>query len=89
MPKRTNEFQQLVVLIQTQLSERATVTESRLMRDKLTGADVEVDVTVETSVNGVDICLGIECTAKKRKATVEWVREMHAKHSMLPSTRPC
>lgn len=84
MPKRTNEFQQLVLLLQSQLSDSGRVTESAFLVDRLTGGKVEVDVLVTSSTaQGIDLVLGFECTAGKRAATVEWVREMIAKHSTL------
>ena len=46
MPKRTNEFQSLIYLIQSQLTKDATVTESGMLVDKDTGDLAEVDVVV-------------------------------------------
>lgn len=84
MPRRSNEFQQLVLLIQRQLAgDAASVTESKMLKDKGTGSDVEVDIVVELEVNAVRLSLGFECTAETRRATVEWVREMWGKHSSL------
>lgn len=84
MPRRTNPFQQLVLLLHRQLGDDAIVKESDLLTDIATGAEVEVDITVATEVSSVPITIGVECTAEKRKATVEWVREMFGKHSTLP-----
>jgi hypothetical protein len=83
MPRRTNEFQQLVLLIQTQLaSEETIVKESELLPDRR-GDEVEVDVVVETHVHGMPVRFGFECNGERRPATVEWVREMFGKHSEL------
>lgn len=86
MPKRTNEFQQLVYLIQRQLEGTGKVTESKLLTDSVTQKPVEVDIVVETTVNGVPLTVGLECNAEKRKASIEWVREMLGKHNTLPIT---
>jgi hypothetical protein len=80
VPARTNPFQQLVRLIQSQIaSAQTTVTESRFLADKETRKPVEVDIVVETVVQGVPIRLGFECKNSKRRMSVEWVRSMFAK----------
>jgi len=84
MPRRSNKFQQLVYLIENQLADTATVEESVLFTDILTKKDVEVDIVIRQTVNGIPICIGIECTAVSRRATVEWVREMVGKHQTIP-----
>lgn len=83
MPRRTNRFQQLVFLLQTQLAERALVTESDMLRDQRTGSLSEVDVTLKTEVNGIPITVGIECTAEGRRADINWVRRMVTKRDDL------
>ncbi len=87
MPRRTNKFQRLIYLIQHQLADGATVTESKLLPDLQTGAPVEVDIVIEGSIGDVDLAIGIECTSEDRRATVEWVNEMDGKHSSLPLDR--
>jgi hypothetical protein len=84
MPQRSNPFQRLIYLIQHQLASDAAVTESRLLIDKVSGRNVEVDVVIEGKLGGVPLLIGIECTATKRPATVEWVDQMLGKHSSLP-----
>jgi hypothetical protein len=84
MPKRTNEFQKIIFLIQKQLEGKALVTESKLLTDFRTGAEVEVDVVIEGSVSGIDIKIGIECIDRSRPATIEWVNQMIQKHNDLP-----
>jgi hypothetical protein len=83
VPRRTNKFQRLVYLIQHQLAEGATVTESKLLPDIHSGRPVEVDIVVEGSIADVHVVVGIECTSGKRPATVEWVNEMAGKHADL------
>jgi hypothetical protein len=83
MPKRTNEFQQLIYSIQHQLASGAAVTESKFLDDVRTKAPTEVDIVVEITLGEIPVVIGVECTAESRPATVEWVREMIGKHSGL------
>jgi hypothetical protein len=83
MPKRTNEFQQLIYSIQHQLASGAVVTESKILIDVKTNEPTEVDIVVESTIGEIPLVIGIECTAERRPATVEWVREMIGKHANL------
>jgi hypothetical protein len=84
MPQRSNPFQRLIYLIQHQLAIGATVSESKFLPDTLSGRQVEVDVVIEGKLGAVPLVIGIECTAGKRPATVEWVDQMLGKHGTLP-----
>lgn len=55
-----------------------------MLADRTTGSRVEVDIVIEQNVGGHILLIGIECTAKNRKATIEWYREMRSKHADLP-----
>jgi hypothetical protein len=85
MPKRTNEFQKLVFLVKKHAANGATVTESKLLRDGITGAEREVDVCIESVVAGHQVTVSLECRDRGRKADVQWVEEMKAKHERLPT----
>lgn len=87
MPARSNSFQRLVRAIQGHLSKAGTVTESRFLADRDTGSPVEVDIVIEDAVGGHHVLIGIECTARRRPATIEWYREMLGKHKDLPVSR--
>ncbi len=50
MPKRTNDFQRLVYLVQVNLADGATVTESKMLTDRVTKRTLEVDVCIEGHV---------------------------------------
>ena len=76
MPKRSNEFQKLVYLVRVNLSAGATVTESKLLRDRITGQEREVDVCVEGIVGGTPVNVCLECRDTARKADVGWVEQM-------------
>lgn len=83
MPKRTNNFQKIVFLVKKHAAEGATVTESKLLQDNITGADREVDICIESSVAGHCVTVSIECRDHSRKASVQWVEEMKSKHERL------
>jgi hypothetical protein len=88
MPKRTNTFQQVIYMIQRQLAgTNAVVTESKFLEHRHTGNAAEVDVVIEGKLAGQDVTLGIECTAGKRPATIEWVQQMIGKHQGMPISR--
>ena len=43
-----------------------------------------MDIVIRQTVNGIPICIGIECTSGGRHATVEWVRGILGKHQTIP-----
>src|SRR6185503_6978270 len=83
MPQRSNAFQQLITLLHQQLDDRAVVTESKMLRDQRTGDNREVDIVIDARSGGYPITIGVECIDHKRKASVEWVERMWAKHQDL------
>ena len=85
MPKRTNEFQRVILLARTHLAAGATVTESRMLRDNITGTEREVDICVEGELAGDLVTISIECRDQGRKCDVKWIEEMKAKHERLPT----
>ena len=85
MPRRTNEFQRLVYLVKQQAAAGAAVTESKMLIDRLTGSEREVDVSVETSVAGHPLLIAIECCDHRRDVDVTWVEQMKCKHERLPT----
>ena len=85
MPPRTNEFQQLIVAIQSHLDPNSSVIESAMLADGLTGTKREVDIVVSGRVGAQVVTVSIECRDRARPADVTWVDEMQAKHSRLPT----
>lgn len=83
MPKRTNDFQRLIYLVRVNLADGASVTESKMMRDRLTKRFREVDVVVEGKVGGQTVLVSIECRDHKRVADVTWIDLMKSKHGRL------
>jgi hypothetical protein len=80
MPRRSNEFQRLIYLVHRHLHDRATVTESALLPDRVGGEAREVDVLIEEPVGQVHMLIGVECRNHGRPATIEWVQQMRGKH---------
>lgn len=85
MPKRSNVFQNLILVLTQMFGDNAKVTESKELIDLVSGEKREVDVVVETSVAGHDTIISIECRDHQRKQTVEWVEQAQAKHERLPT----
>lgn len=85
MPKRSNEFQKLVFLLKKHLVDDAIVSESKMLKDLITGAEREVDIHIETVISSHPVNVSIECRDHKRAADVKWVEEMKAKHERLPT----
>lgn len=83
MPRRTNEFQRLIAVIQSHLDSGSTVTESAMLEDLSTGTNREVDVVVSGEVGGHAVTVSIECRDRNRGPDVTWVDEMQTKHSRL------
>ncbi len=85
MPKRTNDFQRLVYLVRVNLSAGAKVTESKMLRDRITKRTREVDVCIEGQVGGQPVMICVECRDHKHPADVTWVEAIKGKHERLPT----
>lgn len=84
MPKRTNDFQNLIAHIYEQLRPTdAQVTESAMVRDQDTGELREVDILIEHMVAGHSMKIGIECRDRSRKESVSWIEELIGKKNAL------
>lgn len=85
MPKRSNDFQKLVFLVKQHATDTTQVTESKMLKDLITGTEREVDVCIESSVGGHDVVVSVECVDRTRRADVTWVEMMKSKHERLPT----
>jgi hypothetical protein len=85
MPPRTNDFQKLVYLVQRNLAAGATVTESKMLTDRITRRKREVDICIEGHVGGAPVMVCVECRDHQRIADVGWVDQMKTKHDRLPT----
>lgn len=84
MPRRSNPFQRLVLLISRSLAGDARVVQSAMLADKDTGEQREVDVLISTAASGYEFNIAIEVVARGRRADVPWVEYIHSKSSSLP-----
>ena len=87
MPKRSNAFQQVVMLLHKQFQENGIITESKNLADSLTGESREVDIVIEVKISNYPVTISIECINYGRPATVEWVERMFGKHRNLPTDK--
>ena len=85
MPKRTNDFQQLIAMVVELLEDGAVAEESREFPDPDTGVMREVDVyaLVRGKANGQQIAIAVECVDRSRQMDVTWVEGIYGKHSIL------
>jgi hypothetical protein len=87
MPKRSNNFQRLMVLLHHCFAGTARVTESALVRDQITDDEREVDVYIEAKTADYPMNIAVEVVGTRRKADITWVERMHAKHASLPTNK--
>lgn len=87
MPKRSNKFQKLIYTIHKQLSTEAIVTESKLMIDRVTKVEREVDVVIEIMTGDLPVVIGVEVVSHNRPADLEWLNKMWGKHKNLPTNK--
>jgi hypothetical protein len=67
MPKRTNDFQELVALVQKALApDGAVVTESALVEAGCDGETREIDVLIDTKVGEYRIRIAVEAKDEGR-----------------------
>lgn len=88
MPKRTNEFQQLIHYIYSQLvPEGATVTESALLKERNSDSEREVDILIEHEIAGTKFRIAVECRDRSRRDSIEWVDGLIGKYRDLDIDR--
>lgn len=80
MPKRTNDFQQLVKRIESCFhGTNALVKESEMIRDYITDENTEVDVLVTFDLGNRQYRTAIECRDHKRRQGPSWIRDLAGK----------
>lgn len=88
MPRRSNEFQLLVTLLESQLAPTgASVQESALLPDTISGQLREIDILVSVPVGQRTMRIGIECRDHSRKADLPWIEQLQGKFATLPLDR--
>lgn len=81
MPKRSNEFQQLIKCVYGQLvPEGASVAESASIKERNNDIEREVDILVEYQIAGHKIRIAIECRDRSRKDDVQWIDGLIGKY---------
>lgn len=65
-----------------------TVTQSRLVPHPITGAQVEIDIAIETEHAGIPVLIAIEVQNRNRRADAEWIRLLTGKYKDLPVQKP-
>lgn len=83
MPRRSNDFQRLIYLIQRALADGCEVLESEELIDRVSGKSREVDLVIRSKAGPHPFVVGVECAGRKRRATIEWVEQQAAKHQNL------
>jgi hypothetical protein len=84
MPKRHNQFQDFVAMLEEQLApEGAEVLSSVLLTDS-TGQQREIDVLIVMPLGHRTVTIGIECRDHGRKADVTWLEQLKTKFESLP-----
>lgn len=87
MPKRSNTFQRLALLIHERLGDNWKVEESYMFTDLVTGEKREVDIVAQATVATYPIFLSIECRDHSRPADVLWIEGAAKKHEHLPTSK--
>lgn len=87
MPRRTNVFQKLILLLNEQLLDKASVIESAELRDAVTGKLREVDILIQGNIGDYAATIAVECIDSGRKADSTWVEGMSKKHEHLPTDK--
>lgn len=88
MPKRTTPFQAMVRMMREHYAQPGvTITESKFLRDAVTGIQREVDVVIEGTFDGEPMVISAEVIEHTRPATLTWVEQMLRKHRDLPTNR--
>ena len=85
MPKRSNSFQRVMTALYDALAPQgATVEESAMVPEQISGTDREVDVLITVPALGTQLRVAIECRDHIRPQSVEWVDALIGKYSGLP-----
>lgn len=84
MPKRTNDFQRLILAIYEQMAPLgATVEESAELLERGSSTTREVDILITHQIAGVRIRMAVECRGRKDKDDIEWIDGLIGKYRDL------
>ncbi len=86
MPRRTNEKQEIIALLRRLLARPGcVVSESKMLKDQVTGLEREVDVVMECPESDITLTVSFEVLGHGRPADLEWVEQQQMKHRGLPT----
>ena len=87
VPKRTNEKQLIIKLLQDLLSDvDSTITESEFLFDPVLNKDREVDIVAELHVDGDTVIHSFEVAGRKQPTDVTWAEQLIKKHEGLATS---
>ena len=81
---RSNLFQEVVAIIHEHMAGDATVEQSAMLANRLTGEQREVDVVIRSTAAGYETLVKVEARASGRKADSTWVETQLGRHRNLP-----
>ena len=84
MPRRTNEFQEIIADIYRALTPMGATFQESAIVEEPDGTQREIDVLIRTAVAGSEISLAVECRDYNRKQSIEWVDSLIGKYQALP-----
>src|SRR5947208_295973 len=84
MPRRSNSFQQLIADIEASLAADAEVSESKMLTDRATGEQREVDVYIRQRIGDHEVTIAVECRDQSRRGDVGWIEQIATKVRDLP-----
>jgi hypothetical protein len=85
MPKRSNQFQRLILATESCLAPAGVVVlESQELTDLTTGDSTEIDVLIEVTIGPYNMRVAIECADRSRPIDLTWMRGIVAKYQHLP-----
>jgi Restriction endonuclease len=84
MPKRTNQFQDIIADIYRTLADTGATFEESAMVSEPDGTLREIDILIKSVVAGSEISLAIECRDYSRAQSIEWVDSLIGKYQSLP-----
>ncbi len=87
-PTPSREFERLVARIEAAVAPLgATVTSPDKLRDRVTGRQREIDVTIRYKIGTTDILIVIECRAHHRGQDVTWIEQLVTRSGSIGADR--
>jgi hypothetical protein len=88
VPRRSNLHQAAIYYVKRHYAPAdVVVTESRMLYDRDSGEDREVDIVMEGNLGDERVTISIEVKAEKRRMGAPWVETMLRKHERMPTDK--